>query len=73
MERKLLLRPEEVAESLGLSRSRVYELLATNIIPSIAVGRSRRIPAEALQAWVAQQVKEQAADGATANLMTTIA
>lgn len=39
----LLLTVEQVAEELALSRSRVYELLAAGALPSIHIGRSRRV------------------------------
>ncbi len=52
---RLLLRPHEAAELLGLGRSTVYELLASGAIPSITIGRSRRVPLEALRAWVRAQ------------------
>jgi excisionase family DNA binding protein len=38
---RLLLRPHEAAELLGLGRSTVDELIASGAIPSITVGRSR--------------------------------
>ncbi len=52
---KLLLRPTEVAEAIGLGRSKTYELIASGTLPSITIGKSRRVPAEALRAWVAEQ------------------
>ena len=52
---RLLLRPHEAAELLGLCRSTVYELIASGAIPSITIGRSRRVPLEALRAWVRAQ------------------
>ena len=55
---KLLLRPTEVAEVLGLGRSMVYALLAEGILPGIRVGKSIRIPAEALRRWVDNRVKD---------------
>ncbi len=53
---KLLLRPTEAAEALGLGRSKTYELLASGVIPSVRIGRSLRVPTEALQQWVREQV-----------------
>lgn len=47
-----LLRPEEAAEFLALSRARVYELMAAGKIESILIGRSRRIPFAALHDFV---------------------
>jgi excisionase family DNA binding protein len=49
---KLLLRPQECAQALGLGRSKVYELIANGELPSITIGRSRRIPLDALREWV---------------------
>ena len=54
MERRLL-RLLEAAELLGLCRSTVYELIASGAIPSITIGKSRRVPLEALRAWVRAQ------------------
>ena len=51
----LLYTPEEAAELLRLGRSRIYELLASGQLPSLTIGRSRRIPADALRAWVEAQ------------------
>ncbi len=47
MDRKLLT-VEEVAESLCVGRSTVYELMSDGRLYSVKVGRSRRIPVDAL-------------------------
>jgi prophage regulatory protein len=52
---KLLLRPEEVAQTLGIGRSRAYALLADGTLPSIRIGRSLRVPGTALKAWIEQR------------------
>ena len=49
----LLLTPKEAARALGLSQSYVYELLASETLPSITIGRTRRIPRRALEEFVA--------------------
>jgi len=49
---KLLFTTAEAAELLGLGRSTVYELLASGALESICIGRARRIPHEALVAYV---------------------
>ncbi len=49
---KLLLKPAEAMEQLGVGRSRIYEMLACGELPSIRIGRSIRIPADALRRWV---------------------
>jgi len=59
MDNKLLLRPVEAATALGISRSKMYELLATHLLPSIRVGNSVRVPVAALKDWVNQQVLKQ--------------
>lgn len=48
----LLLKPEEVAEALGIARTRVYLLLRAGEIRSVKIGKVRRIPVAALQAYV---------------------
>lgn len=61
---KMLLRPVEVAELLGIGRSKTYELIGSGTIPSIRIGTSVRVPMESLKAWVALQSD----DGARAEL-----
>jgi excisionase family DNA binding protein len=55
---RLLLRPNEAAELLGVSRSRAYELIASGQVPSIRIGASVRVPVDALRTWIAQQLGE---------------
>lgn len=43
---------EEAAQQLRLSRAKTFELIKTNQIESIKIGRSRRIPHDALVAYV---------------------
>ena len=46
---KVLLRPRRVAALLDLSRSAVYEQINSGAIPSVRIGRSVRVPAEAIR------------------------
>ena len=39
---RLLYRPAEAAEALGVSRSKVYELMNTGEIPWVRVGEARQ-------------------------------
>lgn len=55
---RLLLRVTEAAEVAGISRSLAYELVRAGSIPSVKVGRSIRVPAEALRHWVQGLVAE---------------
>jgi excisionase family DNA binding protein len=52
---RLLLKPTEAGEILGLGRSKVYEMLANGELPVVRVGRSVRVPVEALREWVSRQ------------------
>ena len=53
---KLLLTPQEAAEALSINRSTLYKLLMRGEIPSILIGRSRRIPVHGLEEWITQQL-----------------
>ena len=57
----LLYKPPQCAEMLNLGRSKIYELLQTNKLRSIRVGRAIRIPASALKEYVEAQEAEQKA------------
>jgi excisionase family DNA binding protein len=59
---KLLVTPSEAAALLGVGRTRIYDLIARRIIPSVRIGRSLRVPADALQKWVAGQIQGADAD-----------
>lgn len=54
-----LLTVEEAARRLSLGRTTIYALLKNGQITSVRVGRLRRIPAEALDAYTARLVAEQ--------------
>jgi excisionase family DNA binding protein len=54
---KLLLRPTETAELLGLGKSKTYDLIAKGQIPSVRIGKSVRVPADKLREWVAAQIR----------------
>lgn len=48
----LLLRPTTVARKLDVSRSTVYELMASGVLDSVVIRRSRRIPADSLTKFI---------------------
>ena len=56
----LLLKPQEAADQLRVSRAKTYELISSGQIPSIKVGSSLRVPADALREWIQRQVTERA-------------
>ena len=51
---KLLLTPVEAAKTLGIGRSKLYELLAKGDVASVYIGACRRVPLDALRAYIAQ-------------------
>lgn len=55
-----LLRVEEAAFLASVSRAQIYALIADGQLPSLKIGRSRRIPLAALTRWLESRVTEQA-------------
>jgi excisionase family DNA binding protein len=51
---KLLLTPTKAAQVLGIGRSKVYELMQTGQLTSVHIGACRRVPADALKAFLEQ-------------------
>ncbi|KUP97315.1 helix-turn-helix domain-containing protein [Thermobifida halotolerans] len=49
---RLLLTVPEAARVLAISRSKLYELLASGAVRSLRIGGSRRIPVSALDDYV---------------------
>ena len=69
---KLMLRPREAAEVIGVGRTQFYRLVKAKIIPSCKVGNSIRIPVSALRAWADGKVRaEQESDGPVKELART--
>jgi excisionase family DNA binding protein len=58
---RLLLTVPETAEALAISRSKLYELLATNAVASIRIDGSRRIPLSALEEYISRLLAERKA------------
>lgn len=52
---RLLLRPAEAAELLGISRSKTYEMLAAGELPCVRIRSSIRVPHQALVRWIEDQ------------------
>ncbi len=51
----LLLRVNEVARLLGVSRSTAYAIVATGELPSVRLGRAVRVRRTDLEAWLSQK------------------
>ena len=50
----LLMTVPEAAETLAISRSKLYELMASGAIASIRIDGSRRIPVTALEDYISR-------------------
>ena len=57
---RLAFKVPEAADTVGVSRAKMYELIAAGIIPSIKIGSSIRVPADALKAWIDRQLTDRA-------------
>lgn len=55
---KLLMTIDEAAQVLSLSRSLMYDLLMSDQIISIKIGRVRRVPVSALTIYVEHQIAQ---------------
>jgi excisionase family DNA binding protein len=52
---KIFAKPSEAAEALGLGLSKTYQLIANGTLPSVRIGKSIRVPVEALRRWAEDQ------------------
>lgn len=57
----LLLNVSQVAKTLGLSRTMVYTLIATQGLPIVRFGRAVRVSPISLQRWLEKREKQLAA------------
>ncbi|MTE19668.1 helix-turn-helix domain-containing protein [Streptomyces sp. TRM43335] len=55
-----LLTVPEVMARLRLGRSKVYDLIRSRRLPSVTIGRSRRVPASALREFISHRLAEAA-------------
>lgn len=53
-----MLRPNDLARELGLSRVRVYALIRAGVLPTVRVGGAIRIPRAAWDAWLKRRADE---------------
>jgi excisionase family DNA binding protein len=52
----LLLTIPQVATMLGLGRSKVYDLIEHEGLPTVKLGTARRVPKQALEAWLTRRI-----------------
>jgi excisionase family DNA binding protein len=56
---KLLLSPEEGADLIGVGRTQMFELIARGEVESVKIGRLRKIPRDAIDAYIRRLRAEQ--------------
>jgi len=56
---RLLLTVPEAAQALAISRSKLYELIASGLVRSVRIDGSRRIPIEALESYIARLLDQE--------------
>jgi excisionase family DNA binding protein len=56
-EQKRLLNADDLARELGVSRTTAYSLLWSEAIPSMKVGRLRKVRREDLEAYLAERME----------------
>lgn len=57
---RLLIRPAEAFEIIGVSRSVGYALISAGELPAVRIGRSVRVPVAKLQEWVERMITKDA-------------
>lgn len=53
---KKLLKPQDVAEILGIGRNKTYVLLSTNAIENVKIGKAIRVTEESLERYIQSMV-----------------
>ncbi len=54
---RILLRVNEAATLMGLSKSYVHRLILSGDLPYVRFGRAVRIPLDDLQRWIASRIE----------------
>ena len=54
---RLVVTVPEAARMLGLSRARLYPLISTGEIPSLKIGRCRRVPVREIESFIERQLQ----------------
>lgn len=60
---KLLLKVDEVARTLSLGRTKVVNMIMAGQLPSVKIGRARRVSVDALEDWIRSQQTPNVKDG----------
>jgi len=60
----LLVTVDEAGRLCAVGRSKMYELIARGEVPSVTIGRARRVPLAQLRDWIDGQLAERASTAA---------
>jgi excisionase family DNA binding protein len=60
-----LLKVDELAEVLGIRRTRAYQIVASGEIPVLRLGRNIRISSIALEEWIRSRSELRSAPGSS--------
>jgi len=52
----VLLTIPQVAVMLGLGRTKVYDLIVHEGLPTVKLGTARRVPKQALEVWLTRRI-----------------
>ena len=55
---KVLLRVEEAAQALSIGRSKAFELIRDEQLRTVRIGRSLRVPADAVREFVERMAEK---------------
>lgn len=58
---RVLVKVEEAARLLSISRSTAYALIGAGDLESVTIGRARRVPADAIESFVTRLREEASA------------
>lgn len=53
-----MLRAQQVANRLNISRGKAYEMMGSGELPVIRIGRSLRVRIESLERWIEEKENE---------------
>lgn len=54
---RLAVTVNEAAKMLGLSRAKIYPLISNGEIPSLKIGKCRRVPVRELESFIDRQLE----------------
>ncbi len=57
----LLLTIPQVAQSLNIGRTKVYDLINREGLPTVKLGTAIRVPATSLKSWIERREQQQSA------------